>query len=232
MIVLAADTSTPFLSVALCEDDGVLAEYNEPADRRHAELILGVVDDLFRRSGLELKNVDLLAVTRGPGSFTGLRVGISTWKGLASGAALPLIGVSTLDALARRCAEPRERLCVLLDAKMQEVYGATYEFRDGKLRKTQEDSVGPVAEFVDADAGSTAYMGDGALLYAETIREAHPDAVVLSEEESMPRASAVAAVGLECFRQGDPSIASEVVPVYLRQSQAERNRAKAQAESV
>ncbi len=232
MIVLAADTSTPFLSVALCEDDRVLAEYNQPADRRHAELILGVVDDLLRRSGLELNDVDLLAVSRGPGSFTGLRVGISTWKGLASGAALPLIGVSTLDALARRCAEPPKLLCVLLDAKMQEVYGATYELRDGKLYKTQDDSVGPVAEFVDADAGPTVYMGDGALLYEDIIRRAHPNAVLLSEKESMPRAWAVAAVGLERFRQGDPSTASEVVPVYLRQSQAERNRAKTQAESA
>jgi len=232
MIVLAADTSTPFLSVALCEDDHVLAEYNEPADRRHAELILGVVDDLLRRSDLELKEVDLLAVSRGPGSFTGLRVGVSSWKGLASGAALPLVGVSTLDALARRCVEPPERLCVLLDAKMQEVYGATYELRGGKFHKTRDDSVGPVAEFADADAGSSVYMGDGALLYEDSIRKAHPNAVVLSEEESMPRAWAVAAVGLDRFRSGDSSTASEVVPVYLRQSQAERNRVKAQAESA
>lgn len=232
MIVLATDTSTPFLTVALCDGDHVLAEYNEEADRRHAELILGVVDDLLKKSRLELKDVDLLAVANGPGSFTGLRVGVSTWKGLASGASIPLIGVSTLDGLARTCTDHQGRICVLLDAKMQEVYCAVYEQRDGELIKTTNDSVGPVEQFLNTDDGPTVYLGDGALLYADAIRENNSQAVIPPEDQCTPRASQVASIGLACFQRGEPAVAADIVPVYLRQSQAERNRSIAKDKSV
>jgi len=162
MKILAADTSTGYNSVALCEDDHVLAESVVDAGRKHSERLLETVDWVLGEAGHTLRDVDLLAVSIGPGSFTGLRVGASTWKGLAFAAELPLAGVPTLDAMTRLSAFTHGTVCPLLDAKMQEVYGAAYGFEKGMRTKLIEDRVCSVESIVGELSGEALYFGDGA----------------------------------------------------------------------
>ncbi len=227
MIVLSADTSTPVNTVALMDDDHLLVETVVHCGRKHAERLLETVDWVLDEGGLALKDVQLLAVSHGPGSFTGLRVGISAWKGLALALSLPLVGVSTLDAIARLACAAQGTVCVLLDAKMKEVYGAVYEVRDGAVIKRAEDRVAPVHDLLSGLPQGTYFIGDGALLYLDDIRTSVPGALLAPAYLGVPRASTVAAEALSQWAAGVSGDAGAVNPVYLRKSQPEELRDKA-----
>jgi len=153
MLILSSDTSTAYYSVALTRDRHVLAEVSVEGGRKHSERLLETVDWLLRETGRELSDVDMLAVAHGPGSFTGLRVGVAAWKGLALGAGLPLVGVSTLDAMSRMPEMHDGWACPMLDAKMQEVYGAVYRFEDGTRTSVKPASACPVERLLDGLSG-------------------------------------------------------------------------------
>lgn len=224
MILLAADTSTSYYSVAVCNDAHVVAEVNVDANRRHAEELIEAADWALRRAGVELEQVDVLAISRGPGSFTGLRVGVSAWKGLAAGADLPLVGVSTLDAMSRLVSRSDGVICPLLDARMREIYGAVYRFEGGIRSKTGEDRVCAVEAFVEGLSEPVVFYGEGAMAYRDRIEAAMPEAEILSDAFSYPRASAVAQEALAALAAGASSRPEDVRPDYLRKSQAETER--------
>ena len=224
MKILAADTSTSILSVALCEGDRAIAETVVDCGRSHAERMLATVDWVLSEAGVTLRDVDALAVSAGPGSFTGLRVGVATWKGLALAADLPLIAVPTLDALARVVPIDTGLVCPLLDAKMGEVFGAVYEVCRGAAAKVREDMAAPVEMLLAELTGAVYLIGEGATRYRQRIEAALPEAVFVP---GTPRASAVAAEAQAMYSRGCPSDAEKVAPVYLRKSQAEVNRARA-----
>ena len=224
MIILSADTSTSYYSVAVCDDAHVLAEVSVDGDRKHSERLLESTDWVLRSCDLRLDDVEMLAIAHGPGSFTGLRIGVSAWKGLAVGADLPLVGVSTLDAMARLSGVREGCLCALMDAKMQEVYGAVYAF-DGGVRTTVcRETVCPVEDLLGNLPADALFCGDGAALYRDRILHALPEANFADGVNDFPRASAVAAEALAALTRGASSNAAEVRPVYLRKSQAERMR--------
>lgn len=224
MLILAADTSTPYLSVALCHNDTVLAESTLYANRLHAEKILVYVDQMLSETGTQLSAIDLFAVSVGPGSFTGLRVGVSAWKGLAAGVQAPIIGIPTLCALAARVPMYDGHVCPMLDAKMDQVYAAIYHYTKGVRRKME----GPVVESVEAALqrcpGDTVFFGDGATKYKDVIHANARDATILPSTFDAPRASAVAEEALVECADGLPSLDRPVAPIYLRKSQAEENR--------
>ncbi|GMW02445.1 MAG: tRNA (adenosine(37)-N6)-threonylcarbamoyltransferase complex dimerization subunit type 1 TsaB [Candidatus Hydrogenedentota bacterium] len=222
MKILALDTSTSILSAAVCHDDAIWAEYTIDCGRTHAERAIDFLDILLCDAGLKLADLDALAVSHGPGSFTGVRVGVSLCKGLALANGLPLYGVPTLDAMARGFGLGSGSLCVMLDAKMSEVFGAAFRF-DGSTRvKTCTDQAVAPERLAGQMKPGTVFMGDGAVLYAEQIREACSEAVVLPMGLSIPRASMVGFEAIEMARNGDPGDAAAVAPVYLRPSQAEQ----------
>lgn len=227
MIILSADTSTAYYSVALCDDEHVLAEVTIEGGRKHSERLLETVDWLLSETGLELSDVEMLAISHGPGSFTGLRVGVSAWKGLALGADLPLVGVSTLDAMARLTPASEGTICPLLDAKMQEVYGALYRFENGQRLKVKADSVCPVEEMFEGLSGPVMCLGEGAEEYRDRIVQAYPDAAFAPEGCNFPRASTVASEAMHALAAGAACDAAQLRPVYLRKSQAEEALAAA-----
>jgi len=229
MLILAADTSTSINTVALCDEGRIRAETVVDCGRAHAERLLATVDWVLNEAKLRLGDVDLLAISSGPGSFTGLRVGVATWKGLALGADLPLVAVPTLDAFAGVNPLFDGMLCPLLDAKMGEVFGAVYRFKAGQRTKIAPDRVCAVGPILEDLGGTVHFLGDGAERYRETIREALPDAVFVSGPTSVPRASAVAEEAREMLARGCSTDAAAVAPVYLRKSQAEEAREKAGA---
>ena len=231
MKILAADTSTSINTVAVCDDDRVLAEIIVECGRSHSERLIDTVDWVFAEAGLKIEDMDALAISVGPGSFTGVRVGVATWKGLALGARLPLVPVPTLDAMARLGAFREALLCPLLDARMREVFGAVYRFTDGRREKLTADRVCPVDSLLDDIDGDAIFLGNGAELYRERILELRPGAAFAPAICSVPRASAVAAEARALIEQGVCTDAALVSPVYLRKSQAEMNRAKREAAS-
>ena len=232
MLILAADTSTPYLSVVLCNNTSVLAEYTLHADRLHAEKILGYVDQILSETHTQLSTIDLFAVTVGPGSFTGLRVGVSAWKGLAAGVKTPIIGIPTLCALAARVPMFEGHVCPMIDAKMDEVYASLYHYHNG-VRQIME---GPVVEspeaVLDRCPSDTIFLGDGATRYKDIIHASGKNATILPESFDAPRASSVAEEALIACADGLPALDNPVSPVYLRKSQAEENQDSKQANAT
>jgi len=230
-IILAADTSTSVCTVAVCRfDDGpearktILAETVVESGRLHAERLVGMVDWTLAAANIPLPEIDVLAVGIGPGSFTGLRIGVATLKGLALGASLGLVGVSSLDALASLAPVQEGTVAVFLDARMNEVFGALYHVDDGKTRRLTQERACPIEDFLTEANDAAYFLGDGAALYAKNIRAAIPKAKIDNGMHSAPRASAIADVANSMLRDGDTADAASIAPVYIRASQAEVNR--------
>ena len=227
MKILAADTSTDILTVGVCADGATLAHTVVRCGRAHSERLMETAQWVLREAGLALPDLDALAIAHGPGSFTGLRIGVASWKGLALGANLPLVAVPTLDAMARTAVACRGPLCVALDAKMDEVFGAWFDASPEGLVRRGPDRVCPMVTLMeDAPAGAV-YLGDGVTRYAEAIRAHDPTAVLLPETVAGPRAWAVALEGAARIAAGADTDPALVSPVYLRKSQAELNRERA-----
>lgn len=232
MFALGVDTSTDWLSAAVCDDAAVLSEVTFEAGRRHAERIVDTIDRALRAAGRELRDLDLLAVAHGPGSFTGIRIGVATLKGLALGANKPLVGVSSLRALARATITDADFLCPLLDARMDEVFGATFRRAGDSLTEVKAERVGPIEGFVSELPANAVIFGDGAARYADRLRAVAPNAVILPADASRPSGATVVAEGLAAFRAGNAGDPASVLPVYLRQSQPEEIRRRAEARAT
>lgn len=226
MILLAADTTTPVNTVAVCDDENVLGEVIVHAGRRHTERLLETIDWVLSEARLLPADVDAFAVSVGPGSFTGVRVGVAAFKGLALGLNRPLIPVPTLDAMSRLAPWRNGTVCVALDAKMAEVYGAVYRFTDGQREKLFGDHVLPISDLLKHVTGPAVFLGDGTRLYAAAIGSAMPEAIISAPMNSIPRGAAVAAEALFLLESGIATDAAQVRPVYLRRSQPEEARAK------
>lgn len=226
MRVLATDTSTAVLSVGLCTEDRVLAEKSFVCGHAHAERLLTTVDEVFAEAGTKLSEIDALAISMGPGSFTGLRIGIAHWKGLAFATGFPLIGVSTLDALSSVADVHEGTVAIILDARMKEVFAAAYRFDAGQRNKLIEDRVCSLSEFLDSLDGQITFVGDIPCSHNESILERFPDARILPWDTHFPRASFVAKEAIRLFNSGMTFDAGLLSPVYLRPSQPEivRNR--------
>lgn len=222
-MILAADTATGVNTVSLLGGKQVLAETVVFCPRAHSERFVDTVDWVLTQAGKTLGDVDLLAVSAGPGSFTGLRVGVAAMKGLAAGAGLPLAGVSTLDAMAHLVPGYTGALCCMLDAKMGEVFAAAYRCECGTPEKVLADSVGLAGDFAARVESPVLYMGDGAETYWEQIRQVSPGASLVVPALAGPRATgvALAALAIGDALDSEPALVS---PVYLRRPQAERAR--------
>jgi tRNA threonylcarbamoyladenosine biosynthesis protein TsaB len=210
----------------------ILAEAVIDGRRLHSERLLPTVDWLLGEAGLALRDIELLAVSSGPGSFTGLRIGAATWKGLALANNLPLVAVPTLDAMTRLCpCPPASHLAVVLDARMKEVFAAVYRFAGGRRIKAIQDKACSIELLLEEIAALDGFsesgltlIGDGANLYRSTIADRFTLATIASPAQGAPRASTVALEALALQAAGACTDAALVSPVYLRKSQAEINR--------
>lgn len=236
MRVLSADTSTPYCSVALCEcvddDCHVISETTVRAGRRHSEILLTTTHDLLKVSEVALAEVDLFAISIGPGSFTGLRVGVSTWKGLAFGTRKPLIGVPTLSAMARRMGPAASVVCPILDARMEEVFAASFDCSSGAPQELMPATVAPIGDVLNRLPRGSVVFGDGVLRYRNEVEMHDASFVIPSAEFHYPSAATVAIEGHLRLMRGESADAAAVAPVYLRKSQAEELRAASEAPVV
>lgn len=220
MLILTIETSTPMERVAVVRDGSVLAEITETVGRGHTEKLLGAVESALSRASVGLRELDAIAVSIGPGRFSGLRVGLATAKGLAAARGLPVVPVQSLEALAES-ARPYEGLvCPMLDARKGEVYAALFHLGDGRERVLQDVAVAPAGmiERVGEAAGGreVLFVGGGAAACAGDVKASlggsarFPDADV---NTATPLAMAAIA---EELGLPDPAEAATLEPVYLR----------------
>lgn len=227
MRLLAIETATPAQSVALVEDDRLPAELSYEAQGNRGGVLLPTVDRVLKKAGVAARDLDAVAVSVGPGSFTGLRVGLATAKGLALGAGARLVGVSTLEALAEGYAPADGTICALLDAYRGEVYMAVFRRNGNMLERVSPDAVlapGAVAPALAAVEGPVHLIGNGAARYREQLEAALGGRACVRDEglRAVPSAAVVARLGIRQFAGGNKPDA-EVALIYLRRAEAEVN---------
>lgn len=223
MLILSFESSAKAASVALVRDGALVSQYTQCSALTHSRTLLPMAEDLLKNAETTLDTVDVLAVAHGPGSFTGIRIGVSAVKGLAWAADKPSVGVSTLEAMAWHGLARGGYICCVMDARRSQVYNAIFEIRDGRPVRLTEDRPIALAELageVRALGAPVFLVGDGTALTKKYFDEngiasvAAPDNLVWQDAWGV----AMAAQGKE------PGNADALLPVYLRLSQAERER--------
>ncbi len=227
MRILAFESSAKAASVALLQDESLLGEYYQNNGQTHSRTLMQMAADLLRNCDLTAKDVDAVAVAAGPGSFTGVRIGVAAAKGFAWGREAPCYGVSTLEAMATTVRHMDGVICAAMDARRNQVYNALFEARDGILVRITEDRAIAMDE-LEADLkkleNRKILVGDGALLCYNMLRERIPDLRLMPEQLRMQRASGVALAAARMAAEGRQASARDLIPNYLRLSQAERER--------
>ena len=225
MYILAFESSAKSASVAIARDGCLFCQYFQCSGLTHSKTLLPMAEDMLKNCGLTLEDIDVIAVSHGPGSFTGVRIGVSTVKGLCWGAEKPAIGVSTLEAMAYNgeCAPDGSIICCVMDARRSQVYNALFTFESGKPVRMCPDRALSIAE-LEAELKKfkkeVFLVGDGALLCYNQLDKQNLDLCLAPESVRMQNAWGVcrAALGKQ------PQSAAGLIPVYLRLSQAERER--------
>ena len=224
MRILAFESSAKAASVALLEEDRLIGEYYQNSGQTHSRTIMKLAQDLLGNCDLTVRDLDAVACAIGPGSFTGLRIGLAAAKGLCWGGELPFYGVSTLEAMAYSAAHLRGIVCPVMDARRSQVYTAAFEAGDGGLRRVAPDQAISLEQLAGSLGDGTVYLlGDGAHLAKQAMpRE---NVFLLPEHLRQQRASGVALAARAMALRGEPGIdAALAVPNYLRLPQAERER--------
>jgi tRNA threonylcarbamoyladenosine biosynthesis protein TsaB len=223
MKILGIDTSTSCGSVGLIEDDTVIAEYLLDIPVTHSERLLRSIEYVLRQAGCSTEDLDGWAISLGPGSFTGLRIGVSTIKGLAFATQKPVAGVPTLDALAFNITPTPYLICPILDARKGEVYTGFYRYEEGNNLKrisvyqaiSPEDLTSKIEE-------RTIFLGNGVKTYGDYLRNAVPAlATFVPVSLNLPHGSIVARLGLERLHRNEVLDLSTFTPIYVRASEAE-----------
>ena len=218
MNVLAIETSTDSLGVALVNEQRVLASYELLAERPHAVELPQAVTRVLQAGGCRLEQLDGIAVDVGPGSFTGLRIGVAFVKALVFRTEPAVVGVPSLDVLAANISMTPHRVCPILDAKQRKVYAALYQTRNGVVRKESDYHLTTLDELLpmlDKDS-PVILLGDGVALYRQRLTQALGErALFASPEAWLPRAATLGRLGLERLQQGLRDDPSRLVPMYL-----------------
>ena len=227
MKILAIDTATLSCSVAIMDAGVVIAELTSANNQTHSKHLMTMIDTVCSMGKLKIAAMDGFAVTLGPGSFTGLRIGISTIKALAWSLKKPVVGISSLDTLAWQCVPGPQRICTLLDARKQEVYSCRYHYEDGELKKDGPEQVLALADAISGISRPCLFVGNGASLYEkEIIDTLGAVASFAGPKYDSIRASSVAGLSLGRFMQDQTDDVALLVPNYIRKSDAERHREK------
>lgn len=226
MKVLAIDSSGLVASVALLTEDELLAEYTTNYRKTHSQTLLPMLDEIVKMTNIDLEEIDAIAISKGPGSFTGLRIGAATVKGLALVLDVPIIPVPTVDGLAYNLYQSDGIVCPLMDARRNQVYTGLYKWVDNEFKVLLEQrplAIEEIANEINKIGEEVIFLGDGVKVFEEQIKEVvEVDYYFAPAHLSRQRAGAIGALGIEYYKKGILADADEFVPTYLRMSQAER----------
>lgn len=247
MRVLAIDSSGLTATVAIVEDDQTIAEYTTNYKKTHSQTLLPMIDEMVRMVDADLKEIDAIAVAGGPGSFTGLRIGSATAKGLGLALDKPLIHVPTVDAMAYSMYGCKDIICPIMDARRKQVYTGLYSFSHKKngdgglydepvfqvLRMQMAVPVEELIRHLNVYRRRVVFLGDGVPVYKEMLAEGLKVPYSFAPSfMNRQRAAAVGALGIRYYEAGRYEAAAEFKPEYLRKSQAERERAEREKNAV
>ena len=230
MRVLALDSSGIVASVAVVEDDTLVAEYTVNYKKTHSQTLLPMLDEIVKMTELDLKMIDAIAVAKGPGSFTGLRIGSATAKGLGLALDKPLVGIPTVEALAYNIYDVNGLICPIMDARRKQVYTGIYRYEDHRLMTVKDQMAVGIEELLSMlnEMGeAVTFLGDGVPVFKDIIADKLTVPFSFAPAHlSRQRAGAVGALGVLYYKEGRTETAAEHKPDYLRVSQAERERAQ------
>ncbi len=246
MRVLAIDSSGMTATVAVVEDTQTIAEYTVNFKKTHSQTLLPMIDTMGKMIELDLKSIDAIAVAGGPGSFTGLRIGSATAKGLGLALEKPLIHVPTVDGLAYNLYGCQDIICPIMDARRKQVYTGMYTFARRELEGSKEtelvldvleaQNASPIEELIERlniHGRPVVFLGDGVPVYQDVIREKMRVPFSFAPASAnRQRAAVVGALGIQYYKEGKFETAMEHQPDYLRVSQAERERAEKERKAV
>lgn len=228
MRILALDSSGMTASVAVVDEDRLLAEYTVDYKKTHSQTLLPMLDTIAQMVELDMDSLDAIAVAGGPGSFTGLRIGSATAKGLGLALDKPLVHIPTLDALAYNLYGTDSLICPMMDARRKQVYTGIYHFEDERLVADMEQTAEGVEELIcqiNALGRRVIFLGDGVPVYQDILKEKVTVAYVFAPaHRNRQSAASVGTLALQYVREGRTETAAEHKPDYLRLSQAERER--------
>lgn len=225
MLVLGIETSTPICDVALVEDDTVCAQYTLDLGIHHSEHLFLMIQRVLADRQVAITDLDGIAVASGPGSFTGLRIGMSSAKSLCLSAQVPLVGVSTLAGLAFSVGCEGLPVCAMLDARRDQVYAGVYEFADGVAIASVQDCAVAIEDILERLPPAVLLVGDGAWVHQAKIRtHLGARAVFANAHLGRPHAGAIALLGRRQVEKGQFADIDTFEPQYLRASQAEQVR--------
>lgn len=227
MITLAFDSTAKAASVAVCDGEKLLALYNIDNGLTQSELLLPMAENMLKCLNLSFDDVELLACAVGPGSFTGVRIGVALVKGIAFGRGIPCVAVSTLDELAENLAGLNGIILPCMDARRQQVYTATYRGCDGKIEKLTEDRAIAISELAEELKGceEPIYLsGDGYAVAKRGLEAAGVKVETTPELLITENAYSVARIAARKYEKGEYTTDLEIAPTYLRMPQAERER--------
>ena len=239
--VLALDSSGLVASVAVVEGDGynsnLLAEYTVNYKKTHSQTLLPMLDAIVKMTELDLKTIDAIAVAAGPGSFTGLRIGSATAKGLGLALEKPLVAIPTVDALAYNLYGTEGLICPLMDARRNQVYTGIYAFESGNMKVLEPQmavDIEVIAEKLCRYGRNVVFLGDGVPVFRQKLESGLLKQLTAAGNQfafapahvNKQRAGAVGTLALQYIREGRTETADEHQPEYLRMAQAERERAE------
>lgn len=227
MLILAFETSAKAASVALMDEKKLLGESYQNTGLTHSQTLMVMAEDLLKQCGKTVSDVTAVAVAEGPGSFTGVRIGVAAAKGFAWGGELPCYGVSTLEAMAESLGVYQGYVCPCMDARRSQVYNALFYVNQGNIRRTAQDraiALADLKEELKTLEGPIFLVGDGSNLAYNTLSAEVPNLVLPPEHRMHQRATGVAILAAKKQVAGETGDGNALTPNYLRLSQAERER--------
>ena len=230
MKILGLDSSGLVASVAIVEDNDLKGEYTVNYKKTHSQTLLPMLDEVAKMIELDLNSIDAIAVSGGPGSFTGLRIGSATAKGLGLALGKPLIHIPTVDALAYNLAGNRDIICPLMDARRNQVYTGIYQMDGDKLQVLEAQmavEIDELAKKLCTYGKPVIFLGDGVPVHKDRLEKelmTNYDIAFAPAHMNQQRAAAVGMLGIQYYKEGKTETAMEHKPDYLRVSQAERER--------
>ncbi|MEG0570275.1 MAG: tRNA (adenosine(37)-N6)-threonylcarbamoyltransferase complex dimerization subunit type 1 TsaB [Oscillospiraceae bacterium] len=227
MKILAIDTSAKVASVSIVSQDEVIAEFNINCKLTHSQTLMPMCEQILSQTNLKIEDLDAFAVSVGPGSYTGLRIGISAVKGLALATNKPCIAVSTLHALALNVSLFDGVICAVMDARCNQVYCALFNSNANELQRITNDEAIPIDELevkLKTFQKNIILVGDGALLCYNSLSDKISNLSLSPKSQMLQKASSVGLLGVSAYNNGQTLTCDELMPLYLRLPQAQRER--------
>ena len=225
MKILAVDTSATSASVCVAQEDKIIGEFSINTALTHSQTLIPMIEQLAEKTGVTLDNIDAIAVNAGPGSFTGVRIGVAAVKGIAFSRNIPCVSVSTLESMAYNMLDNDCIICSVMDARCSQVYNSLFRVKDGKVTRLIEDRA---LSLTDLKLDLQKYnekiilVGDGAEITFNYFENSLQNVFLASVNNRVQKASSIACVAFEKINNGETLNASELMPVYLRLPQAQR----------